>query len=228
VIIVIIAVVFGIGLSVSSISAQSQTEIPAWVKGVANFWVEGNIDDNEFGESLTFLIEQGIIKVNTPQADNSLELERKIAQLESENYNFKNEYAEMKRKISQLESENKELRNELSRSSGTQSTHSEPTNSGTWKKVISFSGSSSKTTDTFKITTEKFRYTWSCEGLQPYDLMAITLSEVNSRGFDSFTGLQACPESSETTYVHEGKGEYYFDIQSANISKWTILVEESN
>ena len=44
-----------VSVSVTSIYAQSQTDIPAWVKGVANFWVEGNISDSEFGESISFL-----------------------------------------------------------------------------------------------------------------------------------------------------------------------------
>jgi len=96
---------------VPTISAQS-TEIPAWVKGVANFWAEGNITDAEFGESISFLIEQGIIKVELPYQTNNLELERKISQLESENSKLKDEYTDMKRKISQLESENSKLKSE--------------------------------------------------------------------------------------------------------------------
>lgn len=75
---------------IPTISADS-TEIPSWVKGVANFWVEGNIDDSEFGESLSFLIEQGIIKVEMPQQANTGKLEREITQLESENAKLKNE-----------------------------------------------------------------------------------------------------------------------------------------
>ncbi len=55
-----------VSVSVTSISAQFQTDIPAWVKGVANFWVEGNISDSEFGESISFLIEQNIIQVEMP------------------------------------------------------------------------------------------------------------------------------------------------------------------
>ncbi len=37
-----------VSISITSIYAQSQYEIPSWVKGVANFWVEGNISDSEF------------------------------------------------------------------------------------------------------------------------------------------------------------------------------------
>jgi len=70
VIIIAIAFVLISGISIASISAQSQTDIPAWVKGVASFWVEGNINDSEFGESLSFLIEQNIIQVEMPATDN--------------------------------------------------------------------------------------------------------------------------------------------------------------
>jgi len=78
VIIIAIAVVFL--FSSASIYAQSQYDIPAWVKGVAGFWAEDKITDAEFGEGLSFLIDSDIIKVPKIQ-----ELENKIAQLEDEN-----------------------------------------------------------------------------------------------------------------------------------------------
>ena len=52
-----------IGISITSVSAQSQYEIPSWVKGIAGFWAEGNISDSEFGEGLAFLIDIGIRKI---------------------------------------------------------------------------------------------------------------------------------------------------------------------
>ena len=70
---------------------ENTTEIPEWVKGVANFWVEGNIDDNEFGEAITFLIEQGIFKIDSvaisePIQDMS-DNEKRLFQLEIAQYN---------------------------------------------------------------------------------------------------------------------------------------------
>ena len=58
-----------VSVSITSISAQFQSEIPVWVKGVANFWVDGNISDSDFGESISFLIEQNIIQVEMPESD---------------------------------------------------------------------------------------------------------------------------------------------------------------
>lgn len=57
----------------------SADEIPAWVKGVANFWVEGNISDTEFGDAIVFLIEQDILKLDLLE-----NLKLQIAQLERE------------------------------------------------------------------------------------------------------------------------------------------------
>jgi len=88
-----------VSVSVTSISAQSQINIPAWVKGVANFWVEGNISDTEFGEAISFLIEQNIIRVEMPddgewkaEADKLFKENKK---LEAENIKLKRENAEL-------------------------------------------------------------------------------------------------------------------------------------
>jgi len=49
-------------ISVPSVVAQSESDkIPSWIKGVANFWIEGGIDDADFIEALEFLIESGVI-----------------------------------------------------------------------------------------------------------------------------------------------------------------------
>ena len=68
------------GNTFTSISALSQYDIPSWVKEVANFWAEGNISDDEFGEALSFLIDNEIIKVPKIQ-----ELQNEITQLKAEN-----------------------------------------------------------------------------------------------------------------------------------------------
>ncbi|QLH07675.1 bZIP transcription factor [Nitrosopumilus ureiphilus] len=93
-----------------TVSAQT-TEIPSWVKGVADFWVKGNIEDNEFGEAISFLIEQEIIKVNMPQQNNNAELEKKISQLEFENSELLNGINDLKNKNSKLQSGNNEKMN---------------------------------------------------------------------------------------------------------------------
>jgi len=93
-------------IAVLSISAQ-ESQIPAWVKGVANFWVEGNISDNEFGEAITFLIEQKIIRVVMPNTSEDSALKNKINQLESEK-------ADLQKKITSLKQQKSKLQSDLS------------------------------------------------------------------------------------------------------------------
>lgn len=50
-------------LNVQSFAQNDTKEIPTWVKGVANFWVDDLIDDTEFTEALEFLIDTNIIEL---------------------------------------------------------------------------------------------------------------------------------------------------------------------
>ena len=81
IIIIAIAVVLLIPLS---ISAQSQYDIPSWVKTNAVWWGEGQISDSEFISSLQFLINSGILKVTSSDSKDIVELEKKIQFLEAE------------------------------------------------------------------------------------------------------------------------------------------------
>ena len=53
--------------SVFTMSASAQLYdkyvIPDWVKRIAEFWVQDEITDTDFGEGLSFLIDKEIIKV---------------------------------------------------------------------------------------------------------------------------------------------------------------------
>ena len=53
----------------SSISAQTQTDIPGWVKNNADWWSQGIISDKEFATSLGFLVKEKIIQVESVQVD---------------------------------------------------------------------------------------------------------------------------------------------------------------
>jgi len=88
-------------LAFSAINAQGQYSIPSWVKGVAGFWAEDKITDADFGEGLSFLIDNEIIKVPKIQS-----LKNEVAQLQSENKNLKGD-------VTFLENENADLRNQL-------------------------------------------------------------------------------------------------------------------
>ena len=86
-------IILGLALSLVMVigigSAYSQSDtIPTWIKGVAGFWAEDRMTDQEFIEALEFLIESGIIQVNDPKVEKlekeNRELRQKIESLESE------------------------------------------------------------------------------------------------------------------------------------------------
>ena len=110
VLIIAIVVVFGLVMGVSLNASADESLIPPWVKGVANFWVEGNISDSEFGDSISFLIEQDIIKVELP-LEAGFQNTDVIQNLEVENKKLQNEVKELKNKILSLEIKNKLLSN---------------------------------------------------------------------------------------------------------------------
>ena len=57
--------------SISSVSnAEAAYDMPDWVKNVAGMWFSGAIDDDAFGASLDWLIENKII--TTPSSSSSL------------------------------------------------------------------------------------------------------------------------------------------------------------
>jgi len=95
-------------MGISLNASAEESLIPAWVKGVANFWVEGNISDSEFGESISFLIEQNIIQVELP-LESGFQNTDIIRNLEVENKKLQNEVKDLKNKITSLEIKNKLL-----------------------------------------------------------------------------------------------------------------------
>jgi len=86
---VLVTSIFYVGSSQQTTAAKDYT-IPAWVKGIAGFWVDDKISDQEFGEGLSFLIENDVIKVP--------EMEK----LKQENSQFKNEIRELQTEFSDL------------------------------------------------------------------------------------------------------------------------------
>lgn len=84
-----------------TIHAQSQSDIPAWVKNNAVWWGEDKISDSEFISALQYLINNGHLKAVSSSSDTSI-LQKKVNNLETKILNLNDE-------ISDLETENKRL-----------------------------------------------------------------------------------------------------------------------
>ena len=59
-----IVVMIGI-ISITSIGvfAQSNSNVPEWIKNNAGWWADGAIDDESFLQGIEFLVKEGIIPV---------------------------------------------------------------------------------------------------------------------------------------------------------------------
>jgi len=82
-------------------SYSTSYDIPAWIKVVAGFWSQGNISDDEFGESISFLIDQEILQVPI------------VESLRQENTQLQSQVDTLKNTVDEQEQENDSLREDL-------------------------------------------------------------------------------------------------------------------
>lgn len=101
-------------------------------------------------------------------------------------------------------------------------------NSEGWYEVKTFSGSSDRTTETFRINSKQWRYTLTCAGQNQffvgYNLEISKLVEDKPTQV-KFITMEKCESKREPNYVYDGPGDYFFDFNAANIDSWTIKVE---
>ncbi len=109
---------------------------------------------------------------------------------------------------------------------------SDKTNSQTqlpaWHEVITFTGSNNKNTDTFQIKGEKFKLTYTIKGLpdnRPDDSRFSVYSFTpGSTSYTSYASLTK--EGTDSSTVYKGSGEYYLQLNTANLQSWSVKVED--
>lgn len=99
-----------------------------------------------------------------------------------------------------------------------------------WHKAGSFQGTNGKSTDLVSIDGEKWRFTWNCIEVTTYGTGygGINIFVYPDGEDASYVGtpvfMGKCGKS-ETSYIYEGDGTYYFEVQVANVISWSIDVE---
>lgn len=113
---VIVIISIAISISVTSISAQSQMDIPKWVKNNALWWGQGQISDSDYLAGLEYLVNNNYINVGIQSGDTE-QLEEKIESLSNLKEGYQKSAIELKKENERLESlieqykqSNKELR----------------------------------------------------------------------------------------------------------------------
>jgi hypothetical protein len=64
---VLLYIVGGITIGLSLDVFAQESGIPNWVKGITNFWVSGDVSDNDFEKAVQYLVEHKIIKISELQ-----------------------------------------------------------------------------------------------------------------------------------------------------------------
>ena len=201
-----ILVLATLSVSVTAISAQSAYDIPSWVKGVAGFWAEGKITDADFGEAISFLIEQKIIKVQIPVKDNP-ELQNKISQLESKNILLQNEVTSLKNENSQLKQQVSSLQKKIPETTSSTNTNSQKGFSGLVCKK-DFTG--------YVQMTGKYT-----NGDRPYSFLTLTLAIIGEKGEVLDTGIAIISNIG----AHETKAFSASSLYSGNFKSCEIQVD---
>lgn len=96
-----------------------------------------------------------------------------------------------------------------------------------WHPVTSFSGSEDKTTDSFQITGSKFRVFWTATAENEFGLFTLYVYEVGHTLWSEtvFVSWDSAGTKSDDTVIFDS-GEFYLDIGGANLSSWSVSVEE--
>lgn len=95
-----------------------------------------------------------------------------------------------------------------------------------WTYVIRFSGSASKTTSLFNISSNRWRITWECETQIPeFTVFSFDVYRQGASLPTTFMGFLDCP-GRDTTYIYEGSGTYYIRVNAANVDRWTLVIEQ--
>lgn len=91
-----------------------------------------------------------------------------------------------------------------------------------WTTVAKWSGTSTKTTETFNVQSSEWRIHWALEG-DAYSILQIFV--YNDKGAMVSLAANQLGPSQDVSYVRAPAGKYYLTINTAN-SKYAIIVAD--
>jgi micrococcal nuclease len=96
-----ILVIGASAVTIVSISAE-ESLVPSWIKTTVGFWVSGNASDQEFLNTIKWLVENNVIKVDSASDKaNSQQLQSKIITFQDENQKLRASLEELKKQNAQ-------------------------------------------------------------------------------------------------------------------------------
>jgi hypothetical protein len=102
-----------------------------------------------------------------------------------------------------------------------------PTGEAGWNNVEIFTGKENKTTPPFHISGTKWRIIWTVEDPKPeYAIFDILVYPQDNPTALTKRISYSKGTSSDTVYIDEGGRDYYLKVIPANLSNWTITVDD--
>ena len=103
----------------------------------------------------------------------------------------------------------------------------ETTNEAEWSTVQTFTGKESKTTSPFHISGTGWRIIWTADVQYPeYAVFDILVYPQDKPDMPTKRISYSQGTSGDTVYIDEGGCDYYLKVIAANLSNWTIKVED--
>lgn len=94
-----------------------------------------------------------------------------------------------------------------------------------WTVIASWEGNGIKKTETFTTLTKEWRLNWETSNENVAGVLQVMVYKAGKSGLMEDMLVNAMGVGSDTSYFRGDPGEYYLDINSANVS-WKIEVEE--
>jgi len=103
----------------------------------------------------------------------------------------------------------------------------ETTSEAEWNTIEIFSGKESETTPPFHISGTEWRIIWTVEVQYPeYAVFDIVIYPQDGLGTITKRVSYSKGTSGDTVYIYEGGRDYYLKVIAANLSDWTITIED--
>ena len=110
--VLVITIIFS-GITISSIFAEQNSQIPEWVRNNALWWGQGQISDSDFISAITYLIDNNVLRISQPQIVDEKYFGEYKEWATDEIGKYKEYSEQLKTHIDVLDAENRKLRNDL-------------------------------------------------------------------------------------------------------------------
>jgi len=148
------------------------------------------------------------------------DLQNQIKSKDTQIFNLQNQLDDKNTKISNLQSQISDLQSRIKKLEALVP----PLRKGEWNAIITFTGSTDKTTELFHIPGGTWRINWTYTGRELAGFSFLVYPEGEKVMYIE-TLMTMGPSQSDTTYIYKGPGNYYIKVSAANIEEWTLTIE---